>query len=109
MKKKKRALTKQQRNAILQSLQKSSQLNTSVENSSPIMGERQVVKNDKIVNDKIYTSQIQIDSNNFINELKKIAILGGVIIIILTGTIIINQKTDYLAKIGSYITSKIGL
>ena len=109
MNKKKKALTRQQRNAILQSLQKSSQLKTEVGNSSSVARDGQAVKNNETVSDKIYTSQIQIDTNNFINELKKIAIIGGIIIIILSGTIVINQKTDYLVEVGSYITSKIGL
>ena len=109
MKKKKRVLTKQQRNAILQSLQKSNEMNLVIndDNIKPQENETNLTKPN--INNKIYTNQIQIDSIGFINEIKKIALVGGIITILLIGAIIVNQKTDYLTKIGSIITKKIGL
>lgn len=109
MKKKKRALTKQQRNAILQSLQRSSDFNVVVdkgsETSPKIPSADQIKENIS----KTYTSQIQVDYGSFVGELKKIALVGGIIIILLAGTVLVNQKTNYLTEAGSFITDKIGL
>lgn len=98
MKKKKRALTKQQRNAILQSLQRSSDLSVVVDNGSKAPPKTQSIGLAK-----------EVDYGSFVGELKKIAFVGGMIIILLGGTVLANQKTNYLTQAGSFITHKIGL
>lgn len=102
MKKRKNALTKAQRDAILARLGNSpvTQIAT-----NPAIPQNEIIPQIKI---NSTTSPVFSDTTTLF-ELKRIAILMSLIIALLILLIVLDFKTTYLNQLGSIITYKIGL
>lgn len=92
MKKKKRALTKQQREAILRSLDRSPQ-------SLPQTADKNILQNKPETNGT--------SPNSAITEIKRILLVLLVVVVVLGALIIVDKKTTYLSRFGSLIAAKL--
>lgn len=99
MKKKKRSLTKEQRDALLRSL-------STTPSDSVLAG-----SNISTVSDHPSPQRVTHNTPSLTTtaELKRIAIVFSIIVIILIGMIFIDHTTPYLGKAGALITHRFGL
>lgn len=99
MKKKKRSLTKEQRDALLRSLSTSHGENTVINTNAPTSSGHQVSQRDSKDAPSLTTTK----------ELKRIGTVFCIIFILLVGAILIDRNTSYLGDVGRFIAQRFGL
>jgi len=99
MKKKKRSLTKEQRDALLRSLAISTTYIQSTQQSDH--GSSHNLTPTRGVKD---TPSLTTTA-----ELKRIGVVFSIIILILVATILIDHNTSYLASAGTFLSQRLGL
>jgi hypothetical protein len=101
MTKKKRVLTKAQREEILKSLGKKPVEVRPQTNKKTLAPE---VNISRVIDHTIILS----DSKPIIKDLKRVLLASIIVIILLVTTVIVNHKTPYIQKVGEVTTKKLG-